>query len=51
MSQTSFTKILKGLTMNVTGTVAPLGIFAGLGTSKRPAVKETVNGFTYQSAA
>lgn len=42
------TKILKGSTRNVTGYVVP-GIVAALGTSKRPAVKVTLNGYTYQS--
>jgi hypothetical protein len=49
VSQTFITKILKSATKNVTGIVVPPSVVAALGTSKRPAVQVTLNGYTYPS--
>jgi DNA-binding MarR family transcriptional regulator len=49
MSQTFVTKILKGSVKNVTGIVVPAEVVSALGTSKRPAVRVTLNGYTYRS--
>jgi hypothetical protein len=49
MHQTFFTKIQKGATKNVTGIVVPPAVLTALGAGKKPAVKVTLNGYTYRS--
>lgn len=48
--KTTFTTtLLKATDMDATGIVVPPDVVAALGTSKRPAVSVTVNGYTYRS--
>jgi hypothetical protein len=49
MTQKFVTKIQRGKTKNVTGIVVPVQIVEALGSSKRPPVKVTLNGYTYRS--
>lgn len=49
-ARTTFTTtLLKATDMNATGIVVPAEAVAALGTSKRPAVQVTLNGYTYRS--
>lgn len=49
-ARTTFTTtLLKATDMNATGIVVPPDAVAALGTSKRPAVQVTLNGYTYRS--
>lgn len=48
--KTTFTTtLLKATDMDATGIVVPPDVVAALGTSKRPAVSVTLNGYTYRS--
>jgi DNA-binding MarR family transcriptional regulator len=49
MQQTFVTKIRKDSKKNVTGIVVPPEVVSALGPSKKPAVKVTLNGYTYRS--
>ena len=49
MQQSFVTKIRRDLKKNVTGIVVPPEVVAELGKSKKPAVKVTLNGYTYRS--
>ena len=49
MSKTFVTRIHKHPTMNATGIIVPAEIVAALGKGKKPAVKVTLNGYTYRS--
>ncbi|MEO8595540.1 MAG: YdeI/OmpD-associated family protein [Candidatus Solibacter sp.] len=49
MAQTFVTKLQKDPKKNVSGIVVPPEVVAALGTSKKPAVKVTLNGYTYRS--
>jgi hypothetical protein len=43
------TTILEGTTKKVTGLIVPREVASALGTSRKPAVKVTLNGYTYRS--
>jgi hypothetical protein len=49
MHQTFVTKIRRDPKKNVTGIVVPPEVVSALGSSKKPAVKVTLNGYTYRS--
>lgn len=49
MAESFVTRIQKGKTKNVTGIVVPVEVVQALGKSNRPAVKVTLNGYTYRS--
>ena len=49
MSKTFVARIHKHPTMNATGIIVPAAIVASLGKGKKPAVKVTLNGYTYRS--
>ncbi len=49
MQQTFTTRLRKDSNKNVTGIVVPPEVMSALSTSKKPAVKVTVNGYTYRS--
>jgi hypothetical protein len=49
MSETSVTTLQRGTTKNVTGMVVPERVVEALGAGKKPAVKVTLNGYTYRS--
>ncbi|MBI1353430.1 MAG: DUF1905 domain-containing protein [Acidobacteria bacterium] len=49
MPERFVTKIHKDPTKNAMGIVVPADVVAALGESKRPAVRVTVNGYTYRS--
>jgi hypothetical protein len=49
MSEKFVTKIWRGSGLNVTGFVVPPEVVAALGSSRKPAVTVTVNGYTYRS--
>jgi hypothetical protein len=49
MQQTFVTTIRRDSKKNVTGIIVPSEVVAALSTSKKPAVKVTLNGYTYRS--
>ena len=49
MQQAFVTKIRRDPKKNVTGIVVPPEVVSALGKSKKPAVKVTLNGYTYRS--
>ena len=49
MQQTFITKIRRDSKKNVTGIVVPTEVVSALGSSKNPAVRVTLNGYTYRS--
>ena len=49
MSETFVTTIIKGANKNTTGIIVPPGVVSALGVSKKPAVRVTLNGYTYRS--
>lgn len=49
MAETFTTTIMQGDTKNVAGIVVPPEVIAALGTSKKPKVVITLNGYTYRS--
>jgi hypothetical protein len=49
MPETFVTRIHKHPTKNATGIIVPPEVVSALGKSKRPAVKVTLNGYTYRS--
>jgi hypothetical protein len=50
MTQTFVTKIVKDAKKSATGIVVPSEVVAALGQGKKPAVKVTLNGYTYRSS-
>jgi Domain of unknown function (DUF1905)/Bacteriocin-protection, YdeI or OmpD-Associated len=49
MPETFITTIMKGASKNTTGIAVPSKVVAALGSSKKPAVRVTLNGYTYRS--
>jgi Domain of unknown function (DUF1905)/Bacteriocin-protection, YdeI or OmpD-Associated len=49
MAETFVTTIMKGASKNTTGIAVPPEVVSALGSSKKPAVRVALNGYTYRS--